>query len=67
MVYDAVFNSISVIPQQLVHLAMLSQSSFNQFYAQYIFPCNLLLSHMIIIKTVEKGERGMKYCRSDCH
>ena len=35
MVFNAVFNSISVISLRPVHLSMLSWSSFNQYSAQY--------------------------------
>ena len=37
MVFNAVFNSVSVISQWPVHLSMLSRSSFNHYSAQYFF------------------------------
>ena len=37
MVFNAVFNSISVISRQPVHLSMLSWSSFKQYSAEYSF------------------------------
>ena len=37
MVFNAIFNSISVISQRSVHLSTLSWSSFNQYSAQYSF------------------------------
>ena len=40
MVFNAVFNSISVISRRPVHLSMLSWSSFNQYSAQYSFQAN---------------------------
>ena len=47
MVFNAVFNSISIISLRPVHLSMLSCNSFNQYSSQYFFfkplaafPCN---------------------------
>ena len=37
MVFNTVFNSISVTSQWLVHLSMFSWSSFNQYSTQYSF------------------------------
>ena len=37
MVFNVVFNSISVISRRPVHLSMLSWSSYNQYSAQYSF------------------------------
>ena len=37
MLFNAIFNSISIISQRPVHLFMLSWSSFNQYSAQYSF------------------------------
>ena len=57
MVFNAVFNSISVISRWPVHLSMLSWNSFNRYSRQYSF--RWLLSHVIIVETTDSGERGM--------
>ena len=54
MVFDVIFNSISLKSQQPVHLSMLSWSSFNQCTQH-----NILLSHITIVQTTESGGRGM--------
>ena len=57
MVFNAVFNSISVISRRPVHLFLLSWSSFNQYSAQN--PFHWLLSHITIVETTDSGESGM--------
>ena len=37
MVFNSVFNSISLISRRPVYLSMVSWSSFNQYFAQYFF------------------------------
>ena len=59
MIFNAVFNGISVISQRPVHLSMLSWSSFNQYSAPYFFPSHWLLSHIFIAETTDSAERGM--------
>ena len=40
MVFNAVFNTISVVSRRPVHLSLLSWSSFNQYAAQHSFQAN---------------------------
>ena len=57
MVFNTIFNSISVILWLPVHLSMLSWNSFNQY--SVFFPSNLLLSLINIVEAMHSGERGM--------
>ena len=59
MVFNAVFNSISVISRQPVHISMLSRSSFNQHSAQYCFQATGCFFQITIVETMDSGERGM--------
>ena len=52
MVFNAVFNNISVISRRPMHLSMLSLSSLNQYSSQYSFP-------ITIVETTDSDERGM--------
>ena len=58
-----VFDSITVISLWPLHLSKLSLHSFNQLSAQYslqtFFPSCWLPSHIIIVETMDNGERGM--------
>ena len=55
MVFNVVFNGISVITLQTVHLYMLSWSSFNQYSAQFSFQAAFPHDHC----QKNGGERGM--------
>ena len=55
MVFNAVFYRITLTSRRPVHLSMLSWSSFNLYSILY----NRLLSHIIIVETMDSGERGM--------
>ena len=59
MVFDTVFNSISVIMQQPVHLSMLSWSSFSQYSLQYSFQATGCFPNITIVETTDSSERGM--------
>ena len=52
MVFNTIFNSISIILWWPVQLSMLSWSSFNQYAAQYSF-------HLTIVEKMDSCERGM--------
>ena len=67
MVFNAAFNSISVIFRRSVQLSILSWSSFNQSLHTIFFPSHWLLSHITIVGTTDSGERGTESCRNDCH
>ena len=54
MVFNTIFNSISLILQQPVHLSMLSWSSFNQYSAQYSFQATGCFP-----TTTDSSQRGM--------
>ena len=56
IVFNAVFNSISFVLQQAVHLSMLFWSSFNQYYAQYSFQATGCFP---TVEAIDSGERGM--------
>ena len=58
MVFNAIFNSISVTSWQPVHLSMLSWSSFNQYST--FFPRHMQLSHITIVETTDSGGKGRK-------
>ena len=58
IVFNDVFDKISVISRRPAHLSMLSWISFNQYSAQ----CSLQaskLSHITIVETTDSAERGM--------
>ena len=59
MVFNAVFNTISVVSRRPVHLPMLSWSSLKSVLLIIFFPSNWLLSHIIIVEIMDSGERGM--------
>ena len=60
MVFDAVFNVISVILQWPVHLSMLSLSSFITSAPHYILSKPLAaFPNITIVKTMDSIERGM--------
>ena len=59
MMFNTIFNSISVISQRPVHLSMLSSSFFKPVLHTIFFPSHWLLSHITIVKTMDSGERGM--------
>ena len=59
MVFNAVFNSISVISLRPVRLSMLFRSSFNQYSAQYSFQATGCFFHITIVETVDTGEKGI--------
>ena len=60
MVLNTVFNSISVISRQPVHIFMLSWSSFKHSVLCTIFlPSHSLLSHITTVETMDSGERGI--------
>ena len=59
-VFNAVFNSISVISRWPVHLSMLSWSSFFQpVLCTRFFPSHWMLSQITIVETTDSGERGI--------
>ena len=58
MVFNPISISISVISLRPVHSPMLFRSSFNQYSAKYSFQGTALLSHITVIKTMDRGERG---------
>ena len=59
MVYNAIFNSISVLSQRPAHLSLLSWSSFNQYSRTIFFSSHWLRSHITIVETTDSDERGM--------
>ena len=59
MVFNAIFNSISVSSQRPVHLSMLSWISFNQYSAQYSFQAAMQLSRLTVVESKDGAERGM--------
>ena len=62
----AVFNSISVISWQRVHLSMLSWSSLNQYSTQYSFQATGCFSHNHCWNNRQQWERN-KSCCNDYH
>ena len=56
MVLYIIFNSISVISKQPVHLSKLSWSSV---LCTIFFPSHWLLFHVTTVKAMDSGERGM--------
>ena len=59
MLFNAVFNVVSVISRRSLHLSMLSSSPINQYSTQYSFPSHCLLSHITIVEITNSSERGM--------
>ena len=60
MVFNAIFNIISVISLQPVHLSMLLWSFFFCSVLHIIFfSSHWLLSHITIVETMDRGERAM--------
>ena len=55
MVFNPISISISVISLRPVHAPMLFRSSFNQYSAKYSFQGTALLSHITVIKTMDRG------------
>ena len=60
MVFNAVFNSISVISRWPVHLSMFSWTSYNQY--TIFLPSHWLLSHITIVETKDSRNES---CRID--
>ena len=56
MVFNAVFNNISVISWRQVHLSMLSCSQ--SILRNIFFPSHWLLSQITIVETMDRGERN---------
>ena len=65
MVLNAIFNPISVVSLQPVHLSMLSWSYLNQYSAQYSFQATGCFP-TTIVKTMGSGERN-EACLNDYH
>ena len=58
MVFNTVFNSISVISQLPVHLPVLFRSSLLVLRTIFCLG-HWMLSHVTIVETMDSGERGM--------
>ena len=58
MMFNAIFNVISVISLQLTHLPMLSKNSFYQCSTQYSFQATEK-NKISIRKTIDRRERGI--------
>ena len=59
IVFNAIFNNISVISQQPVHLSMLSWEFFWLVLHTIFFPSHWLLSNITIVEKTDSSERGM--------
>ena len=59
MVFNAIFNSISVIPWRPLCLCMLSRYYFNQYSTQYSFQATGCFPHLTIVETTDSGQRKM--------
>ena len=61
MLFNAVFNSISVRSRRPVHLSILSWSLefFSPVLGTIFLPSHWLLSHLTIVETTDSGDTGM--------
>ena len=61
MVFNTVFNSISIILQQPVHLSVLFWSFLTNapVFRTIFFQSHWLISNITIVETTDSGEKGM--------
>ena len=62
IVFNAVFNIISIISLWTLHLPILSWRLILPVRSTILFPKQWLLFHIIIVETINSGERGMDPC-----